>query len=281
MNNLFEYAVEEDRAATLQQNIEKLLVEEKFNELQKVLETELVKYNRVYTVETVKEAKADRASLNKLSKAIADVRKARRKEVLKQVEEFEAGCKDLEKLVDNASSKIDEQVKAVEEARREARKQAIIEYYGTREDVIPLEKIIDNTWLNASVTDSNWKKALDTKYDHIQGELKVIESFGDEKARFVRLEYLGSLDLFKALKAYEAFAAMQEAIKPKVEEIPEAKENPPVQEEQPHTEGDLQAAEVKLYDVSYTFIASDMQLISINAHMEALGIHPIVMKEEI
>lgn len=280
MNDLFDYAVEENKTVALQQNIEKMLLEEKFAELQDMLTAELKKYDRVYTIDMTKEAKADRASLNKLSKQINDVKIRKKKEVMKQFEGFEAGCKGLIKLVDEASGRIDTQVKEIEEARRAARKQAIIDYYGANEEIVPLEKIFDPAWLNATTVDSNWKAAIDSKVQHITGELKVIESFGGEKAEFVRIEYMKNLNLFEALKAYDAFKAMQEAIKPKAEEVPEVKEEVVEHKENEHQENDLQP-EPKLYDVTYTFIATERQLIAINAQMEALGVHPIVMKEEI
>ena len=271
MSNLFSYAVEESKAATLQQNIEQMLLEEKFNELQIMLSAELAKYNRVYTVEMTKEAKADRASLNKLSKQINDVKIRKKKEVMKQYEGFEAGCKALIKLVDDASGKIDTQIKEAEEARRNARKQAIIKYYGSNEEVVPLDMIFDPSWLNATVTDSNWQTAIDFKVQHIQGELNVIKSFGGEKAEYVRMEYMKNLNLFESIKSWEAFEARRAAIQQKPAEVPAFEEKVPEAEE----------TTLKLFDVSYTFIASERQLISIDAHLEALGIRAIKSKEEL
>ena len=258
MTNLFEYATEEEKSVVLQQDVEKLLEEEKFAELKEVLTKELKKYDRVYSADMTKEAKADRATLNKLKKSIDDVKKQRKKEVMKQYEGFENGCKALIKLVEEASGRIDTQVKEIEEARREERKQTIIEYYGDNESFIPLEQILDSAWLNASFTDGNWKKAIDTKLDHIKGDLAAIEAMGGEKANYVRMEYLKDLNMYRSLQAYEAFKATQEAIK-----------------EQPAEKGPQ-----KTYDVTYTFIATEGQLISIDAHMRALGIRPVVLDKK-
>ncbi|MBE6129582.1 MAG: DUF1351 domain-containing protein [Erysipelotrichaceae bacterium] len=278
MNDLFSYAVEKSKAATLQQNIEQMLLEEKFNELQIMLSAELAKYDRVYTVEMTKEAKADRASLNKLSKQINDVKIRKKKEVMKQYEGFEAGCKALIALVEEASGKIDTQVKEAEEARRKARKMAIIQYYGANEEIVPLDMIFEPSWLNATVTDSNWQTAIDSKVQHIQGELNVIKSFGGEKAEFVRMEYMKNLNLFESIKSWEAFEARRAAIQQKPAEVPAFEEKVPEAEEKPLQE---EETTLKLFDVSYTFIASERQLISIDAHLEALGIRAIKSKEEL
>ena len=260
-NDLFSYAIEESKNATLQNNIEKLLTEEKFNELRQILINELSKYNRVYTAEMTKEAKADRATLNKLSKQINAVKIQKKKEVMKQYEDFEDGCKALISLVDEASKKIDAQVKQIEETQREARKQAVIKYYGANESIVPLEKIIEPSWLNASTTDANWQTAVDSKVQHIQDELNVIKTFGGEKAEFVRMEYMNTLNLFESIKAWEAFNERRKAIQQEPEPIVESSG--------------------KLFDVTYTFIASERQLVSIDAHLEALGIRAIKSKEEL
>lgn len=76
----------------------------------------------VYTDETIKDAKKDRATLNKLTKAIADKRKIEKDNILERFRKFESECKELETLVTKASGNIDAQVKEYEQGVKERKK---------------------------------------------------------------------------------------------------------------------------------------------------------------
>lgn len=83
----------------------------------------------VYTEETVKTAKNDRAELNNLVKAI-DERRKKVKEVINQpYAEFEKELKEITDLIKKQSAEIDEQVKAFETAEKEEKRAKIMEAY--------------------------------------------------------------------------------------------------------------------------------------------------------
>ena len=89
-----------------------------YEELKKNLETALADYqNRIYTENTITEAKEDRAKLNKLKKAINDERISREKEYMQPFNEFKTQAKELCDLIDEASSGIGEQLNAFEKKR--------------------------------------------------------------------------------------------------------------------------------------------------------------------
>ena len=72
-----------------------------YDELKVNLTTALADYqNRVYTEDTIAEAKEDSAKLNKLKKAISDERISRKKEYMKPFETFEDQAKELCELID-------------------------------------------------------------------------------------------------------------------------------------------------------------------------------------
>ena len=71
--------------------------------------------NLVYNEENIKNAKADRSLLNKLSSAINDEKKRIKNLLLEPYTDFEAKCKELMAIVDEASNNIDTQVKAFEQ----------------------------------------------------------------------------------------------------------------------------------------------------------------------
>lgn len=79
----------------------------------------------VYTEETITAAKTDRATLNKVAKAINDEKIRIKKEVLKPFEDFENKCKELQGIITDASSSIDTQVKAFEEKEQNEKREQI------------------------------------------------------------------------------------------------------------------------------------------------------------
>lgn len=110
----------------------------------------------IYTEETITEAKTDRATLNKLAKAINDEKIRVKKEVLKPFEDFESKCKELQGIIVDASNSIDTQVKAFEEKEQNEKKEKIKEifdsYVGIYKNVINFDMIFNPKWLNKSYT---------------------------------------------------------------------------------------------------------------------------------
>lgn len=110
----------------------------------------------IYTEETITEAKTDRATLNKLAKAINDEKIRVKKEVLKPFEDFESKCKELQGIIVDASNSIDTQVKAFEEKEQNEKKEKIKEifdsYVGIYKNVINFDMIFNSKWLNKSYT---------------------------------------------------------------------------------------------------------------------------------
>lgn len=99
----------------------------------------------VYTEETVKTAKNDRAELNNLVKAI-DERRKKVKEVINQpYAEFEKELKEITDLIKKQSAEIDEQVKAFETAEKEEKRAKIMEAYekavGNLAEILPFSKV--------------------------------------------------------------------------------------------------------------------------------------------
>ena len=67
--------------------------------------------NLVYTDNQIKEAKADRAALNKFVKALEDKRKEVKKQCLAPYEDFEANMKEIIAVVNEPIALIDSQIK--------------------------------------------------------------------------------------------------------------------------------------------------------------------------
>lgn len=115
--------------------------------------------NMVYSDDNMKQAKTDRAALNKLKKAIADERKRVKDMLLDPYTDFENKCKELEAIVDEASKNIDAQVKAFEEKEDGEKLMRIVNYYtsvvGEYNNLIDFDLIFDKRWLNKTYSMAN------------------------------------------------------------------------------------------------------------------------------
>lgn len=74
--------------------------------------------NLVYTADQIKDAKKDRAKLNKFVTALEDKRKEIKKQVMQPYTSFEKQEKELIGIVNQAVANIDTQIKGHEEAVR-------------------------------------------------------------------------------------------------------------------------------------------------------------------
>lgn len=214
-----------------------------FDSLKAELEERLVRYNSlVVTEDSIKEAKEDRASLNKLKTALETKRKEVKKEVMAPYTAFEAKMKELVSLIDQPIMAIDSQVKVFEEQTKELKRKEIAEAYATiipeeLKDIIPLEAIMKPEWLNVSVKIKKINEELADIAKRTKTDMMVIDTVEPEYQAAVREEYIASRDIEKALAKKKAIQEAQEAFKkreeakamqePVVEAKPQESENKP------------------------------------------------------
>lgn len=181
-------------------------IEFNFEELKKELEIALKKYQNLVYTENIKEAKEDRAKLNKLLTAIENKRKEIKKEWNEPYLKFEEQIKKLTGLIGSPLLEIDTQIKAAEEKRKEERKEHIIHYWDNLideglKDCINFELIFCEKWLNATEKIEKVYAEMQIKVESIQKDLEVLENFED-KSKIVSLKqkYFRNLNLSEVLK---------------------------------------------------------------------------------
>lgn len=136
-----------------------------------VMEKVAVYEGVIYTEETVKVAKEDRAYLNKQAQELDAIRKTVKAEFLAPYTEFENKVKEIKAIIDNASAGIDAQVKTFEAEAKE-RKRAEVENLWKEKSDIDINRVFDPKWLNASASMSK-----------IGGEMdKILEEFNNVRA---------------------------------------------------------------------------------------------------
>ena len=185
-----------------------------YEELKSDLTTALADYqSRVYTEDTIAEAKEDRAKLNKLKKAINDERIAREKEYMQPFNEFKAQAKELCDMIDTASSGIGEQLEAFEQKRLDEKTshiQSLFDDVASNYDLpfITLDKIMYGKWLNKSTSDKTIVEEITERFEKAIKDLEVIRkmpnySFEAEES------YKTCLDLNTALEEGEKISNIE------------------------------------------------------------------------
>ena len=220
-----------------------------YEELKTGLEEKVSMYETiVYTDDQIKDAKADKANLNKLKKALNDERIRREKEYMEPFNDFKAKVNEIISIIDKPIAVIDRQVKAYEEAQKEAKFREIHDYFITRElpDDMPglFEKIFSDKWLNASVSMKSIREEINSRLEQIEMDVKIIEDlpeFGFEAME----EYKSSLNIRNALSEANRLV---EVAKRKAEQQRIAEETkkqtafvPPVADDTPFEEAQAEA----------------------------------------
>ncbi|MBD8915949.1 MAG: DUF1351 domain-containing protein [Pseudobutyrivibrio sp.] len=141
----------------------------------------------VFTEESKKEAKDTVASLRKLKKDVNAKKIEVKKHYMAPYEEFETQAKELMSLIDEPINYIDEQIKEFEIKRVEERKSLIRELYDDimqkHEEVehfIPLERIYDTKWENATTTKKAINEAILENVTHVEKDLAAIKDMQSE-----------------------------------------------------------------------------------------------------
>lgn len=182
-----------------------------FEEIKLEISEKLKKFeNLVYTDDQVKDAKSDRASLNKLKKALQDEKTRRKKEYLKPFEDFENKINEIIKLIDAPVSLIDKQVKEFEEKKKADKRIEIGSFWETTEhpDWITLARIFDERWLNATYSMRQIKDDINGWINRINSEIETLQQL--DEFSFEAIEtYKRSLDLNKAIAEGKRLADIQ------------------------------------------------------------------------
>lgn len=187
-----------------------------YDELKANLETALADYqNRVYTEDTLAEAKADRAKLNKLKDAIDAERISRKKEYMKPFETFENQAKELVDLINTASSGIKEQLDTFELKREAEKKERIESLFAdiiSNYDLafITLDKIFNDKWLNKGTTEKAIAKEITDRCERAVTDMEIIKRLPAYSFEATAV-YKETLDLNKALAEGEKMAKVSEA----------------------------------------------------------------------
>lgn len=154
----------------------------------------------VYTDDQIKEAKADRAALNKLKKALSDERIRREKEYMKPFDDFKSKINEIISIIDKPVAVIDKQIREYEDKRQQEKMEEIKKLWFEMEvpDSLTLNKVFNDRMLNASFNMKHVKQCFIDAIDRFNRDMAVLVNLSEYSFE-AQQTYISSLDLSKAM----------------------------------------------------------------------------------
>lgn len=186
-----------------------------FEELKKEITEKAEMYGSlVYTDENIKEAKADRAKLNKFIKVLEDKRKDVKKMMLEPYTQFESQVKELVSIIGEANDNIASQVKAYTEKLREEKREKVKEIYDKAmsvegaesiAEILTFDRVFKESFLNSSTTFKSIVNEIEDLRDRVRHDLEVINADTGEYQFEMKQAYLKNLDMTEAISVKQQF----------------------------------------------------------------------------
>lgn len=197
-----------------------------FEEIKEKLNSELEIYkNMIFTEESKTEAKKTIASLRKLKKSVNDKKLEVKKSFMIPYTNFEAQVKELDNLIDEPINFINNQVEEFERKRVEEKKALISEIYAEimaeheeASGYLPLQRIYDIKWENATTTKKAITETITERVDHVEKDLGIIRSMGSEFEDKGINKYKATLELSDAIEVMNQYQKQKEEILRRQEE---------------------------------------------------------------
>ena len=166
----------------------------------------------------MKLAKADKAKLNKLKKALDERRKEIKKIYMEPYLILEGQIKELTAMIDEPLAEIKAFTDRMEEERKVQRRTEIKQYYDTvsaplgelADMLFDSEPFIDKKWLNASTKPKVWQDGVREKVAQASADLSTIQQTGGSQTPALIDRYMESMDM-AATKAYQKSLQQTEA----------------------------------------------------------------------
>lgn len=182
-----------------------------FEEIKAWLAERLDSYrNMVYTENSIKIAKADKAELNRLKRALDERRKEIKKLYMEPYLAIEAQIKELTAMIDEPLAEIKAFTDGMEAARKEEKRAEIKRYYDTisaplgelSDMLFESDAFFDKKWLNASTKPKVWQDCVREKVAQASADLSTIQQTGGNQTPALIARYMESMDM-AATTAYQ------------------------------------------------------------------------------
>ena len=177
------------------------------DEVQKNLDEMLAAYTgRVYTPDSIKSAKADRALIRKWKTQLGSALTAANKLYTDPLESFKTSIREMQAQCDKAANAIDKQVKAVEQAEKDEKAASLrLVYQDCIDELKPLisfERLLDAHWLNKTYDLAQAEKELRQAVENIRSDLAFLRETCGIDLEPCTTEYLKDFSVNAAVREH-------------------------------------------------------------------------------
>lgn len=167
------------------------------------------------TPESMSQCKQYRASIRKVSAHIDESRKMAKAAALEAYSSFEAKCKELTALCEEAANALDVQIKAMEEAAKPEKKNRFAEYFaqvvGDMAEWLTFDDCFNPKWLNATYPESTAQMDINAAIDRCRADLNAIRALHSEFETTLLDEYTRTRNISAVLVKNETLGRMKAA----------------------------------------------------------------------
>lgn len=158
-------------------------IEDNLDSVEISIREKIQEYTAIVVTESgIKEAKRSLADIRKEKKTLDDERKAIKRQWMEPYDAFEKRARQIIALYDGPINAINSQLDGFEERRKEAKRQRIRAVYdlakGDLADWLPLDRIYDPRWENATYTEKQIRKDMGLIFDQMKVSISTIKSMG-------------------------------------------------------------------------------------------------------
>ncbi len=201
-------------------------IEWNHEELKKEISAKMEEYKTlVFTENTIKDAKKDRADLNKLKNAFEDERKRIKKLCMDPYNRFEGQVKEITSLIEEPIRLIDAQIKEVDQQKKAQKRMQIEDLFRTIgfQVFVTLDQIWDDKWLNATVSLKNIEEQMKSRMYQIGEDIYTIQNLPEFSFEAMEV-YKNTLNLTMAIQEGQKLSDIQKRKKEHEEALARQKE---------------------------------------------------------
>lgn len=167
------------------------------------------------TPESTAQAKQYRAAVRKIRDHIDESRKMAKAAALEAYSSFETKCKELTALCEETAGALDVQIKAMEEAAEQEKKNRLAEYFaqvvGDMAEWLTFDDCFNPKWLNATYAESTAQVDINAAIDRCRADLNAIRALHSEFETTLLDEYTRTRNLSAVLVKNETLGRMKAA----------------------------------------------------------------------
>ena len=209
--NMIEFRITSDL-----QELRKQAIEANFDETKAWLTENLEPLRTMaVTPESAAQAKQYRAAVRKIRDRIDESRKMAKAAALEAYSSFEAKCKELTALCEEAANALDVQIKAMEEAAKQEKKNRLAEYFarvvGDMAEWLTFDDCFNPKWLNTTYAESTAWMDINAAIDRCRADLNAIRALHSEFETTLLDEYTRTRNISAVLVKNETLGRMKAA----------------------------------------------------------------------